>query len=315
MARMNRRLVSQDVTVSVICTVRDEADHVLTALSSALANGVAEVVVVDDGSTDGTPAVLKALAESDPRIRILTSAPAGRGPALNFAARMAHGDFVVNLDADDALHPEWIQVGMSILRAQPAMAVVAASPYYIAAGEIARWDDDVGQPSVRDVTPYLAFYNPIVHSSAMMRRAAVTAVGGYDSLRTSHFDYDLWIRLARAGWKVGSVDRRLVAKRLHGGQKFEVGNRLAYLYKSAVTQADGIRAVGGGAAAWATLGGRMAWGILPRSVRMSARRMLAGRHRSGPFAVHSAGRGFERAHAAIRHLGSEHGRQPSPGKQ
>lgn len=301
--------------VSVFCTVRDEARHVHAALSSALANDVAEVVVVDDGSTDATPSVLRELADADARVRVTSSPPDGRGRAIDRAVRLVRGDYVLNLDGDDVIHPEWVRIARSILHADRTMAVVAASPRYVSQDEVVGWPALERRPIVRDVTSRLAYYNPIVHSSAMMRRTAVDAVGGYDGQRRTHVDYDLWIRLARAGWKIGVVDAPLVAKRLHAGQKFEVGNRLSYLYNSAITQAQAIRAVGGGSSAWAVLGGRLAWGVLPRVVRMSMRRLLAERSRRSMRAPRAGGGGLEGTHATVDDLRFRHRRQPAANEQ
>jgi glycosyltransferase involved in cell wall biosynthesis len=307
--------LSHAARVSAICTVRDEARHVHAALSSVLTGGVTQVVVVDDGSTDATPIVLQELAAADCRVNVVTSPPIGRGAAITAAVRIAHGDFLVNVDADDAIHPEWIRVGTSILECDPTMAVVAASPRYVGEGQAVRWQGLGAIPAARNVTAHLAFYNPIVHSSAIMRRAAIESVGGYDIGRRFHFDYDLWIRLARAGWIIGAVNAPLVAKRLHRGQKFEIHNRLPYLRSSAMAQAQAIHAVDAGSAAWVAMGGRLLWGLMPRFVRMAARRLLADGHRSSLLVVHSARGDFKRAHAPISSLGSEHRRQSATNKQ
>jgi hypothetical protein len=111
------------------------------------------------------------------------------------------------------------------------------------------------------------------------------------------------------------VNAPLVAKRLHRGQKFEIHNRLPYLRSSAVAQAQAIRAVGAGSAAWVAMGGRLLWGLMPRFVRMTARRLLADGHRSSLFVVHSARGDFKRAHAPIGSLGSEHRRQSATNKE
>jgi GT2 family glycosyltransferase len=241
--------------VSVICTVRDEERHVREALSSALADLVTEVVVVDDGSTDATADVLQRIAAEDRRVRVVTLSAVG-------------------------IHPDWIRLGTALLASHPSLAVVAASPQYITGDETARWPHIECGPMIRDVTSHLAFYNPIVHSSAVMRRPLVEAVGGYEATRRFQFDYDLWIRLARAGWRLGVVNVPMVAKRLHDGQKFERGHRVAYLLSSVITQAQAIRTVGGGTLAWATIGGRLLWGVVPRPIRMLVRRSLIGRLRA-----------------------------------
>ena len=261
--------------VSLICTVRDEARHVGLALASALDQPVDEVVIVDDGSADGTPGVLRAIVGGDARVRVVTTAAAGRGPALRRAMCEARGDIVVNLDADDVLHPDWIRVGLAALAANASLAVVAARPRYIRADDRVAWPGLSGAPALIDVTAQLPFHNPLVHSSAMMWRARIDEVGGYQESRRRQFDYDLWIRLARAGGRVGVINAPLVGKRLHCGQKFERHHRLSYLHSSLVTQAQAIRVLGGGRGAWVSLAARLGWGLLPRAVRMTARRVIS----------------------------------------
>ena len=270
------------VRISVICTVRDEEVHARAAVSSALSPDVFELIVVDDGSTDGTLRVLERLAAEDRRVKIIGRPAIGRGPAIALAFGESRGEFVVNIDADDAIHPGWVSLGAAILRDSPELAVVAAAPRYVANAEPITWPPVNGTPPPCDVTAALAFYNPVTHSSVIMRRQAVESVGGYDPGRQTHVDYDLWIRLAGAGWRLGTVNARLVAKRLHPGQKFELRNRLPYLWASAAIQAKAIRAVGGGPAAWASIPARLAWGLLPRVLRMSVRRAVSTRPPTSP---------------------------------
>lgn len=264
--------------ISGICTVRDGARFIRTALASALSPSIQELIVVDDGSTDETLTILAELSRAEPRLRVIPSVPVGRGQAMALALRECHGDTVVNIDADDVLHPDWIRIGRHILDTHPEVAVVAASPRYISVDENVTWASGaVHDPLVRDVTAFVAFYNPIVHSSAMLRRSALNAVGGYDGARRTHVDYDLWIRLAGAGWRLAVAQAPLVAKRLHQGQHFERGHRLSYLWASALVQVQGIRAVHGGMSAWASLAARLVWGLLPRFVRMFVRRLIGDR--------------------------------------
>jgi glycosyltransferase involved in cell wall biosynthesis len=286
--------------LSVICTVRNQARLIESSLGSALRAEVAELIVVDDGSTDGTPDVLRALARREPRVRIVQSPATGRGPAIAAAFRATTGALVMNLDADDSVHPEWVRLGMALLDEQSEVAVVGASPRYVTDDGDVTWEPLAGLPQAFDVTSRVSFYNPVVHSGAIMRRAAIDAVGGYDPARRTHVDWDLWTRVAAAHWRLASFDARLVAKRLHRGQQFERRHRLSYVWASAQVQARAIRTVGGGAAGWATLAGRLVWGVLPRRVRMTARRLLARvpvGHR-----LHSAGRRLEQAHPPVHHV-------------
>lgn len=262
---------------SVICTVRDEARHIEAAVRSALATQAIEMVVVDDGSTDGTAGVLRRLEREDSRLRVVESACPGRGAALASAFAATTAPFVMNLDADDVVHPAWVRLGTALLESMPGLAAIAPSPHYLEEDERVAWPGAPASLRARDVTQDLVVLNPMTHSGAIMRRSAVVAAGGYDPALRTHFDYDLWIRLAGEHWRLGSVDERLVCKRLHAGQKFELSGRLAYILASARVQARAIRVLDAGLWAWMLLVGRLSWGLLPRWVRMGARQLLARR--------------------------------------
>lgn len=260
---------------SVICTVRDGVRHVEAALRSALATEAAQVIVVDDGSRDGTAGVLRRLAGECRRLRVIQAAHPGRGAALAEAFEAATTPFVMNLDADDVVHPDWVGLGSALLESSPDVAVVAPSARYLEEDGTVSWPGAPASLYARDVTRDLTVLNPLTHSGAIMRRMAVAAAGGYDRALCTHFDYDLWIRLAGGGWRLERVDGRLVCKRLHAGQKFEHSARLAYISASARVQARAIRVLHAGAWAWCLLVGRLCWGLLPRWLRMGVRQFLA----------------------------------------
>lgn len=261
--------------ISVICTVRNEVRHIEAALRSVLLSSAVEVIVVDDGSTDGTADVLRQLAAADPRVRVIQAADHGRGPALAAAFSASTSPYVMNLDADDLVHPEWVHRGPALLADHPQFHALSPSPRYLDADATMTWTSAPSAMTPRDVTRELAVLNPLVHSGAILRREAVARVGGYDRSLRTHFDYDLWIRLAAAGGRLGRVDARLVCKRLHTGQKFERYGRLAYVWASGRVQARAIRALRAGPWAWCTLVGRLGWGLLPRRMRLGARKRLA----------------------------------------
>lgn len=95
--------------VSVVLPVRDGRHWIDRAVRSALGQSMAdlEVLVVDDGSTDGTPELVRQLARRDPRVRLLSNAagPHGPGAARNVGLDAAQGRWIAFLDADDAMQP------------------------------------------------------------------------------------------------------------------------------------------------------------------------------------------------------------------
>lgn len=102
------------VRTSVIMALYNKRPHVLASVRSALADPlVDEVVVVNDGSTDGSVEVLSTL--SDPRLRVVSQTNAGPGAARNHGLRVCKGEFVVFLDADDQIFEGLVASGLEIL--------------------------------------------------------------------------------------------------------------------------------------------------------------------------------------------------------
>lgn len=157
-----------------------------------------DVVVVDDGSTDGTAALVAAAAARDARVRLVTGPNRGVAAARNRAIAEAKGDLVAPVDADDLWHPEKLALQVAALaRAPRAVGVV----YCWSAG--IDENDDVVYPSwsrseaAGNVLETMVVEGVVGNGSApLMRRALVEAVGGYDSAAQPAEDYKLYLALA-----------------------------------------------------------------------------------------------------------------------
>ena len=256
--------------VSVICTAKNAAATIGWTIASILAQRMTdwEMVVVDDGSSDDTAAIVAAIAERDSRVRLVRTAGVGRVQALNIALAEARAPLVANTDADDESHPDRLGREVECLRRHPEFALVCSD-------EIRIWGDqrpDWWAPppptsSVVEITNQLAVNNPIGHSTVIMRRATVLEVGGYRHPLID--DYDLWVRLVEAGHRIGRIPYPLVARRIHSGHWFLTSPRFRYLAEGAKIQARAIRARGmGGYHCWALLALRVAFGFLPLNLRL-----------------------------------------------
>jgi glycosyltransferase involved in cell wall biosynthesis len=202
--------------VSIVMAVRDGAPWVADAVRSALAQTRAdlELIVVDDGSTDATPAILAGVA--DRRLRVERRPPEGLTRALNVALGVARAPLVARLDADDVALPERVARQVAFLDAHPEVGVL---------GSAAREVNGDGR-EVRVVRPpeddaalrrALIRENPMVHSTVTMRRALVEQVGGYDPAFAVAQDYDLWMRLAGVT-RLANLPEALVVRRLLPGR-------------------------------------------------------------------------------------------------
>ncbi|WP_085969730.1 glycosyltransferase [Bradyrhizobium sp. YR681] len=209
--------VSPAASVSVVIPAKNVAAYVGETIASALAqDAVTEVIVVDDGSTDDTIAIISAVA--DPRLHLMTNDSAGVSSARNLGARHASGDWLVFLDADDRLRPGAVAALLAAARRTPR-AVLVYGDYNTIDSEgrqIGRRELLKGRrkPS-GDVLARLTSGNFIVNGGIALARAeAFHAVGGFDvSLRYCE-DWHCWCRLAAIG-EFAFAPKLLLDYRLH----------------------------------------------------------------------------------------------------
>lgn len=171
-----------------------------------------ELLVIDDGSTDDTAAVVGGFR--DPRVR-LRRHKANRGlvATLNEGLREARGPLVARQDADDLSRRDRLGRQAGYLRSHPGDVAVGTGADLI--DERGRYRGALRLPRTRAQLRWdLCFRNPVPHSSVMLRRREILdEYGGYPDSVASE-DYSLWSRLA-AGERFGLIPRRLVAYRIH----------------------------------------------------------------------------------------------------
>lgn len=211
--------------VSTIIPTYNRVDLVQRAIDSALAQTrpVDEIVVVDDGSTDGTGDVLR--SRYGDAIQYHWQANAGVSAARNRGMALARGDYFALLDSDDIWLPDKTRVQAAFLDAHPHIGMVLC--------DVARVDADGAPIDVfrrRDAIPrdgwVLAdvLMNPaLAPASAMFRREVYAQTGGFDTTLRTAEDIDFHLRVARQ-WQIGVVETTLVeAMRGHDGLSAEPG--------------------------------------------------------------------------------------------
>jgi glycosyltransferase involved in cell wall biosynthesis len=203
--------------VSVITPARDAAPFLPETLGSVFAQTYDdwEVVLVDDGSTDGTGEVARRFGE---RVRVLET-PHSLGPAAarNLAVREAGGELLATLDADDLLDREYLahQVGLYDRESSLGrVGIVACNARLLGPDGFAAetWVDRVGDAHGATLDDLLR--ENLVFGNAIFPRTAFEEAGGYDtSLRISE-DYDLWLRIVERGYRVVATRRPLAVYRM-----------------------------------------------------------------------------------------------------
>jgi glycosyltransferase involved in cell wall biosynthesis len=206
--------------VSVIVPAFNAQAFVGRTLASLRAQTFAdfEAIVVDDGSTDGTAAIVHHAAQADPRIRLVRQANAGVAAARNRALAEARGRYVANLDADDLWRPQFLEKTVEALARAGEGAVFAfARTLWIDEHDRLLPQMDMRLPRVIDYRELLT-RNPVGNGSAMLMRASIVrAIGGYDAGLVADFgpteDWQLLLQLSWCG-AVAAVDEPLVLYRI-----------------------------------------------------------------------------------------------------
>ncbi|WP_202925923.1 glycosyltransferase family 2 protein [Goekera deserti] len=198
------------VTVVVPCF--DYARHLPVAVGSALdqQDVDVDVVVVDDASTDDSLAVARRLAAADPRVTVVAR-PVNGGPVATFNEGLRHvrGEYLVRLDADDALTPGSLARATALADAFPEVGLVYGSPRHFSGDRLPPARTRVRSWTVWSGPEWLDLrcrtgVNCITSPEVLMRTSVVEQVGGQRDLDHTH-DMEMWYRLARAA-DVGRVD-------------------------------------------------------------------------------------------------------------
>ena len=193
---------------SVLIRTYQNADTVVEAVESALNQTLPpfEIVVYDDGSTDGTDDVLRLYGD---RIHYLRRENAGAAEAFNRGLEAARGDFVVVLDADDAFEPERIEALSELATARPDLDIVTTDAAWESEGRVVgRFNSEANPFEVENQRAAILERCFIVAPG--VRRSAVLGVGGQDTRLEVSADWDCWIRMILGGSKAGSVDEPLL---------------------------------------------------------------------------------------------------------
>jgi glycosyltransferase involved in cell wall biosynthesis len=174
-----------------------------------------ECVVVDDGSSDGTRAIVEAAAASDARFRVIAGAHRGLVAALNAGIEVARGELMARMDADDLMHRERLEAQAAALVEDAGLAAVGCHvrifPRQAMSARLREYEAWLnGLATAADVARDAFVECPVAHPTLMMRREM--AALGYEDHEWPE-DHDLVLRALARGMRIGMVPRRLLSWR------------------------------------------------------------------------------------------------------
>ena len=229
--------------VSVLIPAYNAGPTVESAVDSILRQtyGDFELVVVDDGSTDATPAILDAYAPStgsgcsgrqDSRVRVIHTPNAGIIEALNTGLEECRGEFIARMDADDVSHPRRLEMQVELMDARPDISVcsclVRMFPRKALMGGLVRYEQWLNSlVTPEEIARDIFVESPVAHPSVMVRREELLSLGACDPSTSSGCcpptsrccvyqehgwaeDYDLWLRYHVAGKRFAKVEKMLL---------------------------------------------------------------------------------------------------------
>lgn len=204
------------VTVVIPCC--NQREYVADAIRSALSQShlSLDVVVVDDGSTDGSSEVVgRSAAAAGGRVTLLRQENAGLAAARNRGLAASRGEYVWFLDSDDRLHRSAVADLSSRLDARPELALVCCGWREVADDGVTVLGSMRPHPHEDLLTALLLRKLFFFASATLLRRSSLERAGGFDARLRWGEDVDLWLRLALAGAKFDFHDGALLDYRVH----------------------------------------------------------------------------------------------------
>lgn len=185
---------------SIIIPLYNQAEFVHKAIESALAQTTFhdhEIIVVNDGSTDLSPLIAKSY---EPAIKVVNTMNHGLASARNMGALCSTGEFILPLDADDWIDPDYLAKTIPLM-ADATVGVVAT--------DMQRHGQLTDRVVPRGLTLDVEKDSNELPVCSLIRRTAFCEAGGYSSHCPVYEDWNLWISILKRGWKVAVVNEPL----------------------------------------------------------------------------------------------------------
>lgn len=250
-----------DPLISVLLPIRNAEAFLVEAFHSVSSQTLTdfEVIVVNDGSTDRSPAIAEEYACSDSRFKVVHQPPRGIAAALENARLRAKGRYLARMDGDDIAEPRRFELQAETLESEGLAACggrVRYFPEQAVRGGAKRYESWInGLTTVDGAARDIFVECPIPHPTALFRTSDIAEVGGYQS-RGWPEDYDLVLRLWISGRRFRNIDHDVLRWRDHPERESRTAAsyrqdaftrcKVSYLRRSLLRGHDGVIVWGAG---------------------------------------------------------------------
>lgn len=216
---------------SIVLPVYNGEIHIGAALESLTTQTDPdyELIIIDDGSTDQTPALLKAAGRRDSRLKLIHQPHTGIVAALNRGLAEATGRYVARMDADDLSHPDRLRLQSEYLDTNPGIGLIGSQVEYLGDAAVNQglarfvdWNNTLTEPDEIDICRFVE--SPLIHPSVMFRCELPGQHGAY---RDGPFpeDYELWLRWLEHGVRMAKLEQPLLRWRESPGRLTRTDSR------------------------------------------------------------------------------------------
>lgn len=184
--------------VSIIVPCYNQAHFLSDSLQSVLDQffGAWECIIVNDGSPDNTEEVAQKWCEKDDRFRYIMKPNGGLSSARNAGIAISRGDFILPLDADDLIHPDYLQTLLPVIENNDTVEVVSCYSIFFRD----TIDNVVNTRKPTGTTIDALLYENMIMATSLFRKESWNRVGGYDEAMKDGFeDWDFWISILKDG--------------------------------------------------------------------------------------------------------------------
>jgi glycosyltransferase involved in cell wall biosynthesis len=230
--------MSSSPAVSVIMPCYNAERFISESIESILQQSFTdfELILINDGSTDGTLNIIKHYEFSDDRIVVIDKKNSGQTESMNVGIFKSRGQLIARLDNDDIAMPERLNEQVAYMRKSTEVVLLGTCAYGIDeyGATVKAEDYPTGRELYKNLIKMKRFF---AHSSAMYRSNDVKQTHGYNPRIKVAQDYDLWLRLSERG-KIDCLKKRLVKIRNHSANFSKVGKGVRRVFSSEAMAAN-----------------------------------------------------------------------------